>query len=98
MTEVVEIIPLWALWWVWMAAALLLAMLEIALPGFLFLGFAIGAALVGLVLITAPLLLGLPLLLVVFAGLSLISWVVLRRVFSFKHGQVRRVHDDVNKG
>ncbi len=92
------IIPLWALWWVWMAAALLLAMVEIVLPGFLFLGFAIGAALVGLVLIAAPLMLGLPLLLVLFAALSLIAWAVLRRLFSFKHGQVRRVHDDVNDG
>ncbi|HEY9039139.1 MAG TPA: hypothetical protein VIN05_09400 [Roseovarius sp.] len=98
MIEVVETIPLWALWWVWMAAALLLAMVEIVLPGFLFLGFAIGAALVGLLLIAAPLLLGLPLLLVLFAALSLIAWAVLRRVFSFRHGQVRRVHDDVNEG
>lgn len=94
----VQTIPLWALWWVWIAAALLLAMVEIVLPGFLFLGFAIGAALVGLVLIAAPLWLGLPLLLVLFAALSLIAWMVLRRLFSFRRGQVRRVHDDVNDG
>ncbi|WP_113910847.1 NfeD family protein [Roseovarius dicentrarchi] len=98
MIEVVETVPLWALWWVWIAAALLLAMIEIVLPGFLFLGFAIGAALVGLVLIFAPLLLGLPLLLVIFAALSLIAWLALRRIFSFRHGQVRRVHNDVNDG
>lgn len=98
MIEVVETVPLWALWWVWIAAALLLAMIEIVLPGFLFLGFAIGAALVGLVLILAPLLLGLPLLLVIFAALSLIAWLALRRIFSFRHGQVRRVHNDVNDG
>ncbi|MCQ0093015.1 hypothetical protein FGD77_15290 [Roseovarius sp. M141] len=91
-------IPLWALWWVWMAAALLLAMVEIVLPGFLFLGFAIGAALVGLILIAAPLPFGLPVLLALFAALSLIAWAVLRRLFSFRHGQVRRVHDDVNDG
>jgi membrane protein implicated in regulation of membrane protease activity len=96
--EMAEMIPLWALWWVWMAAALLLAMVEIMLPGFLFLGFAIGAAFVGLVLIAAPLMLGLPLLLVLFAVLSLIAWAVLRRLFSFSNGQVRRVHDDVNDG
>lgn len=98
MIEVADTIPLWALWWVWMAAALLLAMVEIVLPGFLFLGFAIGAALVGLMLIVAPLWLGLPLLLVLFGAISLISWAVLRRVFSFEHGQVRRVRGDVNDG
>lgn len=70
----------------------------IVLPGFLFLGFAIGAALMGLVLIVAPMALGLPLLLVIFAALSLVAWAVLRRIFSLKDGQVRRVRDDVNKG
>lgn len=90
--------PFWALWWVWMAAALLLAMVELVLPAFLFLGFAIGAGLVGLLLLVAPSTLGLPLLLVLFGVLSLTAWAVLRRVFSFRHGQVRRVHDDVNDG
>ena len=36
------------LWWVWMAAAVLLLVLEVLAPGFIFLGFAIGAAVVGL--------------------------------------------------
>lgn len=98
MTDAVQIIPLWALWWVWLAAALLLATIEIVLPGFLFLGFAIGAALVGLLLLVAPLAVGLPLLLVLFAGLSLIAWAALRRVFRLRHGQVRRVRGDVNDG
>jgi hypothetical protein len=35
---------LWHLWWVWLAAALGLAILEILVPGFIFLGFAVGAA------------------------------------------------------
>ncbi|MDO5756796.1 MAG: hypothetical protein Q4P24_04675 [Rhodobacterales bacterium] len=90
--------PFWALWWVWMAAALLLAMVELVLPAFLFLGFAIGAGLVGLLLLVAPSTLGLPLLLVLFGVFSLTAWAALRRVFSFRHGQVRRVHDDINDG
>jgi membrane protein implicated in regulation of membrane protease activity len=98
MNEVVELIPIWALWWVWMAAGLLLAIVEIVLPGFLFLGFAIGAGLVGVLLIFAPLALGLPLLLVLFAALSLIAWAVLRRIFRLKYGQVRRIRGDVNDG
>jgi membrane protein implicated in regulation of membrane protease activity len=98
MIDAVQIIPLWSLWWVWVAAALLLAVIEIVLPGFLFLGFAIGAAVMGLLLVFAPLALSLPLLLVIFGVLSLISWTVLRRIFRLKDGQVRRVYDDVNKG
>lgn len=98
MSEIVQVIPIWALWWVWMAAALILAIIEIVLPGFLFLGFAIGAALMGLVLIVAPMALGLPVLLVIFAALSLVAWAALRRIFSLKDGQVRRIRDDVNKG
>ena len=93
-----EMVPFWALWWVWMTAALFLAMVEMVLPAFLFLGFAIGAALVGVFLLVVPLALELPLLLVLFGALSLTAWAVLRRVFSFRHGQVRRVHDDVNDG
>ena len=98
MIETAQMIPLWSLWWVWLAAALLLAIIEVVLPGFLFLGFAIGAAIMGIVLVAAPLALSLPLLLVIFAMLSLIAWVVLRRIFRLPEGQVRRVRGDVNKG
>ncbi|PVA11606.1 hypothetical protein DC366_01165 [Pelagivirga sediminicola] len=98
MIEVVETVPLWALWWAWLVAALLFAIIEIVLPGFLFLGFALGAAAVGFLLIFAPLALGLPLLLVLFAALSLGAWAALRRMFRLRNGQVRRVKGDVNKG
>ncbi len=98
MIDAVQTIPIWSLWWVWMAAALLLAIIEIVLPGFLFLGFAIGAAVTALLLVFAPLALSLPILLVIFAALSLIAWAGLRRIFRLRDGQVRRVYDDVNKG
>lgn len=98
MIETVQIIPIWSLWWVWIAAALLLAVVEIVLPGFLFLGFAIGAAVTGFLLVFAPMALSLPILLVIFAALSLVAWAGLRRIFRLKEGQVRRIYDDVNKG
>jgi membrane protein implicated in regulation of membrane protease activity len=98
MIEIAQVVPLWSVWWVWMAVALLLAIIEIVLPGFIFLGFAIGAAVMGLALVFAPLALPLPALLVIFAVLSLIAWTALRRIFRLKDGQVRRVYDDVNKG
>lgn len=90
-----DIASLLALWWVWLAAALVLAILEVLAPGFIFLGFAIGAALVGLLLLT-PVSPGLPALLAIFAGLSLISWAVLRKLFRHKTGEARRIHHDIN--
>ncbi len=86
----------WALWWVWGAAALVLASLEVLVPGFVFLGFAIGAAAV-----TARLLLGgggigLSPLLLVFAALSLVAWLILRRLFALPKGQVKTFDHDIN--
>ncbi len=86
---------LWSLWWVWLAAALALGILEILAPGFIFLGFAIGAALVGLLLLT-PVSIGLPALLAVFAILSLGAWIVLRFMFRREGGDARHVHHDIN--
>ncbi len=87
---------LWHLWWVWLAAALGLAILEIVVPGFIFLGFAAGAALVAL-LVLLPLNLGLATLLASFAILSLISWIVLRRVLRRPDDQTRVIREDINK-
>lgn len=91
-----EGVVLWQLWWVWLAAALGLAILETLIPGFVFIGFAIGAAIVAL-LVLLPLNLGLTSLLAVFAILSLIAWLVLRRVFRTPDDQTRVIHEDINK-
>ena len=41
---------IWSVWWAWIVGALVLAILEIFAPGFLFLGFAVGAALTGILM------------------------------------------------
>ncbi|CUH80559.1 hypothetical protein TRM7557_02974 [Tritonibacter multivorans] len=87
---------LWSLWWVWMAAALVLGIIEMLAPGFIFLGFAIGAAGVGLLQLLAPGALGLPALLLVFAALSLAAWLILRRSFALPKGQVKTFDHDIN--
>ncbi|SEL05142.1 NfeD-like C-terminal, partner-binding [Roseovarius azorensis] len=87
---------LWHLWWVWLAAALGLAILEIVVSGFIFLGFAAGAALVAL-LVLLPFDLGLATLLASFAILSLTSWIVLRRAFRRPDDQTRVIREDINK-
>ncbi|MCZ4351316.1 hypothetical protein O4H61_02195 [Roseovarius aestuarii] len=87
---------IWTLWWVWAAAALVLAVTELLLPGFVLLGFAIGAAAVSVLLLIglAP---GLTALLVIFAVLSLLAWIGLRRAFRLPNGQVRFIREDINK-
>jgi inner membrane protein len=89
---------MWGLWWVWMSAALLLGILEVLLPAFIFLGFAVGAFGVGqLLLILGPDRLGLAWLLVVFAVLSALAYVALRYFFGLRKGQVRIWKRDINK-
>ncbi|WP_435229551.1 hypothetical protein ACMAZE_12515 [Pseudopelagicola sp. nBUS_20] len=83
-------------WWVWLAFALLLVILEVLIPGWIFLGFAIGAAITGLLLLGPLQLLSTPMLLLAFAALSLASWLVLRRVFSLRTGQVKTFDHDIN--
>jgi membrane protein implicated in regulation of membrane protease activity len=87
----------WELWWVWCAAALLLGILEILAPGFVFLGFALGAMACGLLLaILGSGAIGLPALLFLFAALSLTSWLLMRRYFALPKGQVKTFDHDIN--
>ena len=90
---------LWSLWWVWMAGAVLLAILEVIAPAQIFLGFAAGAAGVGLLfLIGVPGLAGsLPLTILVFAVLSLVAWLVTRRILGVRPGQLKVFHHDINE-
>ncbi len=90
---------IWTEWWIWVAGALALAVLEVLVSGWIFLGFAIGAALVGLILALGGIgLLGssLPLTLVVFAVLSLAAWLVLHRAMGVRTGQVKVWDKDIN--
>ena len=65
-------------------------------PGFIFLGFAIGAvvtgALIGLGVLTG----GPSLLLLVFAAISVATWFTLRRTMGVREGQSKIWHKDIN--
>jgi len=87
---------MWALWWVWVAAGLVLAILEVFAPGFIFLGFAVGAGMTGL-LLAIGLSFSLPVLLVVFALITLVAWLVMRKVFGVKSGNVKTFDHDINE-
>lgn len=86
----------WTLWWVWMAGALVLGILEVLIPGFVFLGFAIGALAVGLILLISGMSLSLSVLLLIFAALSLAAWLVMRKFFALPKGQVKHFTNDIN--
>ncbi|WP_171179385.1 NfeD family protein [Ruegeria sp. HKCCD8929] len=88
--------PLWTIWWVWLAGALVMAIAEMLLPGFVFLGFALGAAVTGLLLLVPGLSVSLPVLLLIFAALSLAAWLILRRYFALPKGQVKVFREDIN--
>ena len=83
-------------WWVWIAAALALAILEVLAPGFVFLGFAIGAALTGLALIGPLALLAPAKVILIFAVLSLLAWLALRRFFALPGRDVKTFDHDIN--
>lgn len=86
----------WNLWWVWLVGGVALAMLEVVVPAFVFLGFAIGAGLTGGLLALGLGAGSLPKLLAIFAVLSVIAWLMLRRFAGVWKGQVRRWDHDIN--
>ena len=91
-------------WWVWALLAVALAIFEVLAPSYMALGFAIGAGIVSVGLLTGVLgaLVGLTggygigVLLVLFAALSLGAWLALRRIFGLRGGEVQTFEDDVN--
>ena len=87
---------MWSVWWVWLVAGFALGVLEILALGFIFLGFAIGAVATGLLLAIGLLGGSLPVLLVVFAALSLLAWFVLRATMGVQKHQVKIWTKDIN--
>lgn len=87
---------IWLNGWLWIIAALVLAVLELVVPGWVFMGFASAIAAMGLLLLTGLWTAGLPVTLVVTAVLSAVVWLILRRVAGVQKGQVRRWDRDIN--
>ena len=82
--------------WIWIIAALVLAALELALPGWFSLGAAIAVLLMRLALLLGLWTGGLPMALVVAALLTGLAWLVLRRVFGASRGEVKIWDRDIN--
>ena len=83
-------------WWVWIVLGFALGVLEVIVPGYIFLGFAVGAVLVGIAVGIGLLGHSVPMLLLVFAVLSVVSWYGLRRMMGVRRGQVKIWDRDIN--
>lgn len=82
--------------WVWLSAALALALIELVVPTSIFLGFALGAlAMAGVVAFSA--ITNTSALLALFAGLSLLAWIVLKLAFKSQSSGARIVERDINE-
>ena len=86
----------WSVWWVWIVAGFLLGMLEIVMPGYIFLGFGIGAVITGILVGIGITSASPALLVLIFAVCSLVAWLVLRRTMGVRAGQVKVWDRDIN--
>ena len=86
-------------WWVWIAGAVIFAILATLAPVFIFLGFAAGAAVVGILLVIGVGFGGsVAWMLVVFAAVSLALTIALRMVLGTRRSETKTFIDDVNEG
>jgi membrane protein implicated in regulation of membrane protease activity len=85
-----------ATWWAWVVLGFALGVLEVLAPGYIFLGFAIGAVLTGVLVGFGIAPVGLPALILIFALASLVAWLALRRTVGVRKGQVKLWDRDIN--
>ena len=88
---------MWATWWVWVVAGFALGVVEVLVPGFIFLGFAIGAVITGILVGIGLLGANVAVLVLAFALASLAAWFVLRRMFGAGGGDVKLWDKDINE-
>jgi inner membrane protein len=88
---------MFATWWVWVVAGFALGVVEVLVPGFIFLGFAIGAVITGALVGVGLLGANVPALILVFALASLAAWFVLHKMFAGQEGQVKLWDKDINE-
>lgn len=83
-------------WWAWVVLGFALGVLEVLVPGYIFLGFAVGAVVTGAVVGFGLAPAGLPGLILIFAVASVIAWLALRKILGVREGQVKIWRKDIN--
>ncbi|AUC53358.1 MAG: NfeD family protein [Sagittula sp.] len=86
----------WDTWWLWIAGGIVLLIVEVLAPGFIALGLAVGAFIVGFLLLVTGLG-SLPLTLLIWAVASLVAWLVIRKLAGERKGQVKIWTTDINE-
>lgn len=85
----------WDVWWVWISFGVFLLIVEVLAPGFIALGLAIGAFVVGVLLLLLNIA-SLPLLLLIWSVCSLVAWLAVRKLAGERKGQVKIWDTDIN--
>ena len=85
-----------SIWWVWVVAGFAIGVVEVLIPGFIFVGFAIGAVLTGFLIGLGVLGGNLAVTIFVFAIISLVAWLGTRRLVGTRPGQVKIWTRDIN--
>lgn len=88
---------LWQEWWVWMAAGVVMAILEVVVSGYVLLGFALGAVLTGVLIWAGVLGSNVSATLLLFALASLAAWLALRALFRLPKDNVKVIRHDINE-
>ncbi|MBW0158560.1 hypothetical protein OE699_10290 [Sedimentimonas flavescens] len=88
---------LWQQAWFWVAAGVVLGALEMLIPGFFLLGFAIGALVVGFLVWLDLMGSSLPALLLVMAATAVPAWLIARRIAGVRSGQNKIWDRDINE-
>ena len=84
-----------ATWWAWVAFGIVLMLLELMMPSYLFLGFGFGAIVTGITL-ALGMTMSAQYLMLLFSIASLISWVLLRQVFKLPKENVQTFDQGIN--
>jgi membrane protein implicated in regulation of membrane protease activity len=82
-------------WWAWVAFGIVLMLLELMMPSYLFLGFGFGAIVTGITL-ALGMTMSAQYLMLLFSIASLISWVLLRQVFKLPKENVQTSDQGIN--
>lgn len=84
------------LWWVWIVLGFALGVLEVLAPGYIFLGFAMGAVVTGVLVGIGVLGTTLPVTLLVFAVASLAAWFGTRKLLGAQASKAKIWDRDIN--
>ncbi len=82
-------------WWAWVAFGIVLMLLELMMPSYLFLGFGFGAIVTGITL-ALGMTMSAQYLMLLFSIASLSSWVLLRQVFKLPKENVQTFDQGIN--